>query len=105
MPRKLIDRVPETGIETYFHGVNEQGLGIVETTQDAEDIVNFNADAAKNLDKKHHWWFIGSVPLTLCQQWATESGAKVFTKQWQEYAKKQLNKPEYGKLNPNKITL
>lgn len=92
-------------MESYFHGVDDNGMAIIETVQDAEDIVNYNAEAAKVFDKKDDWWFIGSIPLAICQQWATESGTKVFTKSWQEYARTQLNMPEYGKLNPNKVKL
>ena len=103
MGRYLLDNDLETG--KTDHLLERDGQYVIETIQDAQDVVDYNARMAAHLDKKQDWWFIGSIPLNICQQWAQESGTKVFTKAWQAYAKKQIQMPEYRKLNPNNIKL
>lgn len=78
---------------------------VIESVQDAQEIVDHNARMADHLDKKQDWWFIGSIPMNICLQWSQECGARPFTKEWQAYAKKQVQLPEYRKLNPNNIKL
>lgn len=106
MAKYTLDYDPETKIRSVLHtdldGPEEM---VIESIQDADDIIDFNAKAAEKFDKRKDWWLIGSIPLTLCQQWARESATKVFTKEWQEYAKKQMNDPDYAKLNQNRIKL
>ena len=99
--KRLLDYDPETGTKSYLHS-DAEGY-VIQSIQDAEPIVEHNARMAEGLDKKKDWWFVGSIPLTLCYKWAQESNTKPFTRKWQEYAKKQMNHPDYRKLNPNKI--
>ena len=99
--RRFLDR-DQFGRETYLH-TDADGSAVIESVEDAEDIVEWNAHASQYLDKKKDMWFVGTLPLTICQQWAVDSNTKVFTKPWQKYAKAQLQKSEYRKLNPNNI--
>ena len=93
------------GITTNWAFDRDKNRNILEMVQDVEPILEFNQRAAGMLDKKQEWWFVGSIPLVICQQWATESGTTVFSKEWQEYARKQMNSSEYSKLNPNRIKM
>jgi len=102
MSRRLLEYDAQTKKTDYIH-TDTDGNSVIESVQDAEDIVKFNALAGDYLDKSKDWWFVGSVPLVLCQEWATESGTNVFTKPWQEYAKKKMQSAEFQKLNPNRI--
>lgn len=104
MSKYALDYDPLTKTESYLHS-DSDGNMVIQAVQDAEDIIDHNARMAENLDKKADWWFIGSIPLQICVQWAQESSTKVFTKEWQAYAKKQMQLPEYRKLNPNRIRL
>ena len=45
------------------------------------------------------------VDATLILKFAQECGAKPYSKEWHKYTMKQLNSPEYRKLNPNRIKL
>ena len=105
MPSYLLDHDPLTSTKNVLHTDHVTGEMVIESIQDAEAVVEYNARMAPHLDKKQDWWFVGSVPLQVCQQWAQESGTRVFTRDWQEYAKKQLQMPEYRKLNVNNIRL
>lgn len=104
MAGRLLDYNPETKTEYRFHAHLDE-TPVIEAIQDAEEIVKYNALMAGALNKKADWWFVGSIPLQICHQWAQESSTKVFTRAWQEYAKKQVQLPEYRKLNPNRIRM
>lgn len=101
--RRLVDTDPYTGMQT-FH-TYEGGKNILETVQDVEPILERTAHLAAGLDKKKDWWYVGTIPDTIVLQWAQECGAKPYSKEWQRYAMKQMNRSEYRKLNPNKIQL
>ena len=103
MGKYLIDENKEAGIKTILH-THSEGEHI-EVVQDAEEIVKYNEEKGKRLRKKSDWWHVGRIPLTICHQWALESNTKVFTKAWQEFAKKKIQLPEYRKLNVNNIKL
>jgi hypothetical protein len=103
--KRLLDRDPLTGIETYFEHDNKTGVNTVETIQNIEPILDRNKRIAENLNKKEDWWHIGTIPDMLVLEWAKESGHKPYSKPWHVYAMKQMNKPEYSKLNPNRIKL
>lgn len=104
MARYIIDH--DAGRQqTDYLVTDTDGSMVIHSVQDAQDIVDHNARMAEHLDKKQDWWFIGSIPLSICHQWSQECGAKPFTKEWQKYATKQVQLPEYRKLNPNNIKL
>lgn len=42
--------------------------------------------------------YVGSVPNLIAVKWATESGTRLYSKEWLEYARKQMDKPEWSKL-------
>ena len=100
---KLIDYDPFYGISTYYK--REGDTGILTEVQDIEPFLEVNKRIADAHDKKSNFWYVGDVPLTICHQWANECGKKMFTKEWQEYAKKQLNHSDYRKFNQAKIKL
>lgn len=99
---KTINYDPVTKTKEVMH-FDKMGEHIIESIQDCDDVLAFNAHLEGQLDKKSDWWLVGSIPLGVCQQWAIESGTKAFSKEWQEYAKRQMNDPDYQKLNPNRI--
>ncbi len=102
MPKAVLDHDAETGTTEIMH-FEKDGRQIIETIQDCTDVVEYNRSLEGNLDKKKDWWHIGSIPLATCQKWAQESGTRVFSKEWQEIAKRNMNLPEYRKLNPNRV--
>lgn len=102
--KRLLDYDPDTGIREYIH-LDGTGKSVIESIQDCEPVLEYNAAMAELFDKKGDYWWVGSIPLSVCQIWAQECGAKAFTKEWQAYAKKKLNDPDYAKLNPNRIRL
>lgn len=99
-----LDYNNETKVRETFHAAQD-GRHIIEATQDCDDIIAYNDSLRGNLNKKSDWWQVGSIPLAVCQKWAHESSTKVFNKEWQAYAKKQLNDSDYSKLNPNNIKI
>lgn len=101
---RFLDYDPVTKTQDIFH-VGDDGKHIIESIQDCEDIVEQNALEGRFHDKKKDWWKIGNIPLIICMRWAKECGARPFSRAWQEYAKKQLNSPEYSKLNVNRIKI
>lgn len=103
--KRLIDTDPLTGIATYFTHDKSTGQNIIETVQDVEPLIDRAKHLSENLNKKEDWWYIGTIPDVLILKWSQECGHKPHTKGWQEYALKQMNSPEYRKLNPNRIKL
>lgn len=101
---KLLGHDEYSGITEYF-GKDETGKCVIKSVQDVEPIVEANKKLLGQLDKKQEWWKIGTVPNVICLQWARESGTVVFSKEWQDYAIKQLNNPDYRAFNVNKIKL
>lgn len=98
--KRLLD-VDQYGIKTYFETDRDTGRNIYHSVQDVEPIIEENKQILDPRKQKGNMKHVGQIPLLLCQQWATECGHKVFSKQWQEYAFKQFNSPEYRKLNPH----
>lgn len=104
MTKRFLDYDEVTKTTQYIH-VEPDGNAVIESIQDAQDILDFNEAAAKLLDKKKDMWFVGSIPLQMCQQWANEYKVKVFSKEWMVIAKQKVQDPDYRKLNPNNIKL
>ena len=90
---------PETGMRETFVGTDD-GFKIV-TSQDCEPILNANRVArdAQGSTRGHDFRYVGSIPLSLAQQWATESGTVPFTHEFNEYIRKhKLNSNEFRNL-------
>lgn len=102
--RHFLSHDPEVGVTEYLH-LDGTGKAVLESIQDCEPVLEYNAEMAQHFDKKDDYWRIGSIPLSICFEWAKECGCKPFTREWQAYAKKKLNHPDYAKLNPNRIRI
>lgn len=102
---KLLEHDPYTGITDYFYTDKDTGKNIIKSVQDVDPILEMNMQAQGQLDKTKNRWYVGSIPMVKCQQWANECGKPVFSREWHDYAVKQLNLAENRKLNPNKIKL
>lgn len=103
--KRLLDSDPLTGVTTYFEHDPKTGKNTIETVQDVSSHVERSKMLAKGLNKKEEWWPIGHIPDSIILKWSQECGAKPHTKEWQEYAIKQLNSSEYRKFNQNKVRL
>lgn len=103
--KRLLDSDPLTGTQTYFEHDKATGINTIETVQDVESRIERSKLLAEGLDKKADWWPIGHIPDSMIIKWSQECGAKPYSKEWHEYAMKQLNSVEYRKLNPNKVRL
>ena len=102
---KLLDYDPFTGITTYFDHDAETQKNTLRYEQDIEPVIEANKHDAQFLDKKKNFWKIGTIPNNIIMQWSQECGHAPYSKEWNEYAKKQLNLADYRKFNPNKIKL
>lgn len=102
--KRLLDHDPETGVTEYIY-LDGSGKAVIESIQDCEPVLDYNAQMAEGFDKKSDYWRVGSIPLSLCLEWSKECGAKPFTKEWTAYAIKKVNDPDYAKLNPNRIRI
>lgn len=99
----LVDYDPFYGISTFYK--TQDGKGVLSEVQDVEPFADVNRSIADNLDKTKNFWVVGEIPLTICHQWANECGHKMFSKDWQAYARTKLNDPEYRMFNQAKIKL
>ena len=102
--KRLLDYDSETGITEWIH-LDGTGKAVIESIQDCEPVLDYNAEMAELHDPKADYWRVGSIPLSICMEWAKESKTKPFTHEWQDYAKKKLNDRDYAKLNPNRIRI
>ena len=91
---------PETGIRETFVGLGDGNGFQVVTTQDCEPVLDSVRVArdAQGTTRGHDFRFVGSVPLSLVQQWATESGTLPFSPEFNAYVATKLNSNEYQKL-------
>ena len=99
--KKVLDTVGD--VTTVFH--RDRGSTILEHIQDVEPILEENKARAALHDPRQEWWFIGKIPNATLLKWTNECGKRFLSREWHEYARKQLNKSDYRKLNPNKIRL
>jgi len=102
---RLLDYNPFTGITSYFEHDPINQKNTIKYVQDIEPVINLNKFEGQALDKKRSWWKVGTIPNVIIMQWAQECGHPAYSKEWQEYATKQLNNSDYQKLNVNKIKL
>jgi len=102
---RLLDYDPFTGIKTFFEHDPKTNKNHIRYEQDVESILETNKFEAQALDKKKNWWKVGTIPNNVMLQWSIECGHPVYSREWQEYAKKQLTLPEYSRLNQNRIKL
>ena len=71
-------------------------------TQDVQRILDFNKE--RNIDghnRKSDMRLVGSIPFVVIEMWMKESGAKMGSKEFQEYVKKKLSSGEFSKLIAN----
>lgn len=104
MSKRLLDYDAVAKTAQYIH-TDAAGQSVIESIQDVEDLIDFNAEAAKVHDPKKDMWFVGSIPLQICQRWAQESSTKVFSKEWVKVAKSKVQERDYRKFNVNNIKL
>lgn len=103
--KRVLDFDPLTGVTTYFEPDLENNRNIITYSQDIDPIIEMNKIQAQSLDKKKEWWYVGTIPDSVVMKWAMESKTKPYTREWMEYAKKQLDSSEYRKFNQNKIKI
>ncbi len=102
---RLLGHDPFTGITEYFKHDSATGKNIIMSVQDCEPLIEMNRIRSEGLDKKRDSWYVGTIPHIILMRWAKECGHKMYTKEWNEYAIKQLNSGEYRAFNRNKIRL
>ena len=102
--KRLLDYDPDTKTTEYIH-LDGTGQAVIESIQDVESSIEFNALMADRHDPKDERWFVSNIPNALCLKGSQECGAKPFTKEWIEYAKKKVMDRDFSKLNPNRIRL
>ena len=104
MARLLVEHDAQAKRSLFLHTDTDEKY-VLESVQDCDGFSDYNKLVSEGLNKKARMWHVGTIPLQVCQQWADESGTKVFSREWQEYAKKQMNSSEYRNLNQAKVRI
>lgn len=85
---------------TVFTYAKEEDSKLVLTrTQDVQFILDDNQRVAQ--ETQHHRGDLrlaGRIPFVVAEQWARESGSRIGTKEFAEYAKKKMMDGEFAKL-------
>ncbi len=102
--KKLLGYDSFTGVTEIYHK-HEPGKVVIEAIQDAEPVLKRNKIKSAEFNKKLNSWYVGTVPYSIVQKWSNECKHKPYTREWTDYARKQLNLPEYRAFNQNKIKL
>lgn len=76
----------------------EDGKLHIVKTQDVEEAIRAIRAVERPKGKNMH--YLGSIPNVIALEWAKESGTRLYTKEWLEYAKKKLMSPNYKYLRP-----
>lgn len=87
------------GIREEIHVDNTTARVTIRKTQNCEpvlDAIRAIRDLAPVKNANHQ--YIGSIPIIVAAQWAKTCGAAVGTKEFMEYAKKQLMDSNYAYL-------
>ena len=87
-------------VQTGFF--DEDGKVVIQRKQDVQRILDFNKE--RNIDghnRKSDMRLVGSIPFVVIEMWMKESGAKMGSKEFQEYVKKKLTSGEFSKLIAN----
>ena len=102
---RLLGHDPFTGITEYFKHDSETGKNIIMSVQDCDPILEMNKRASEKLNKKGNFWYVGTIPNVILMRWAKECGHRMWSNEFNEYAKKQMNSGNYRAFNQNKIKL
>lgn len=96
---RVMANSPQPYTEKMIYG-DEGKIHFVKTQQ-----VDHIIDAAKDASEAYRkdggpagGRFLGTVPILIAQQWATECGAAIGTKEWAKYAKEKLRDGTWAKL-------
>ena len=92
---KLLDQFG--AVKSYIS--HEGGVTRITNVQELDDIldaIKCVPDVNKVKGKNRHW--LGTVPLIVAQQWATECGAAIGTREWGIYARRKLKDGTWRKL-------
>jgi len=100
---RLLGRDEFTGIDTYFEHDSATGKNIYKEVQDIEPIIEANKHIT--LNKAEEWWKIGSIPMTTLHGWAHQAGVRMWSKEFNEVVRKNMNLPDYRAFNPNKVKI
>lgn len=109
--KRLIERDPVTGIETWFHKDPATGHVYVEELQDVDPILDVNK-AVQNHEPggamgltafsragiKNGMWHVASIPMTLAFKWLNEEGINVFKRSDWDRVRRKLNDRDYQYL-------
>ncbi len=68
------------------------------TTQNTQSVMDGVKAVADQGARGKNQYYLGSIPLTVASQWAKTCGAAVGTREFADYAKKQLLSGDYSKL-------
>lgn len=102
---RLLGIDPLTGVRTYFEHDSSTGKNIIQSVQDVEPVIEMNKVRSEGLNRKDRSWYVGTIPSVILERWAQECGHKIFSREWTEYAKKQLQSGDYRAFNQNRIRL
>jgi hypothetical protein len=74
---------------------------IIVSTQNCDDTISGVHEAGNVMHKRRpnaNSKYLGSVPLLVCQIWAKESGTRIGTREFTEYAHQKLKFGDYAKF-------
>ena len=87
-------------VNTIFRDTADGGVTVVRT-QDVEAVIKACHEERLTAPSKHGhaaWRKIGSIPLVIAEQWSSECGASIGTREFAAYAKKKLMDGEFAKF-------
>jgi hypothetical protein len=102
MTRRLLDRDPLTGVDTWFEYRASTDTGVITHTQDVTPFLERNKIAQNDDEKtkrgiKRDWWKYASIPAAIWIGWRNE-GLDIFNPDHQKAAFAKINDPEFRYL-------
>ena len=94
MTRRLLDRDPLTGVDTWFEYRASTDTGVITHTQDVQPFIERNKIAQNDDDKtkrgiKKDWWKFASIPDVVWIGWRNSEGLDIWNK---DHAKAMFSK-------------
>jgi hypothetical protein len=72
MSKHFLDYDPQTGISHWVSTDEETGIATYGADQEVAAILDWNQTEYNEVHTSKEFWHVGSIPLTLYNQWAAE---------------------------------
>lgn len=102
MSVEQVRSMPRVASSDYEATGSDTGVLRVRRTQDVEQILKAIHEIPDHMSRRSAassgMKYVGSIPNLIAVHWATESGTRLYSKEWLAYARNKMDDPTWAKL-------